>query len=135
MLNGNRKLNLNFSAYSFQYPIKPNLSPFSSVEGEKLNAFYSIPLYIKCVTAGNTLFPCLNYLSCYPFQKINVEKKKKTRKEKPNFQTHKKNKKSWNRAMFWDEMLSRCFRESMSSRILGSRGINLNDIRPPVLTT
>lgn len=75
-----------------------------------------------------------NYLSCYPFQKINVEKKK-TRKEKPNFQTNKQNKKSWNRAMFWDEMLSRCFRESMSSRILGSRGINLNDIRPPVLTT
>lgn len=29
-----------------------------------------------------------NYLSCYPFQKINVEKKK-TRKEKPNFQTKK----------------------------------------------
>lgn len=74
--------------------------------------------------------PQLSFL----LQKINVEKKK-TRKEKPNFQTNKKNKKSWNRGMFWDEMLSRCFRESMSSRILGSRGINLNDIRPPVLTT
>lgn len=100
----------------------------------KAKCFLFYTIIHKCVTAGNTLFPCLNYLSCYPFQKINVEKKK-TRKEKPNFQTNKKNKKSWNRAMFWDEMLSRCFRESMSSRILGSRGINLNDIRPPVLTT
>lgn len=83
-------MNLNFSAYSFQYPIKPNLSPFSSVEGEKLNAFYSIPLYIKCVTAGNTLFPCLNYLSCYPFQKINVEKKKKDKERKTQFPNKQK---------------------------------------------
>lgn len=134
MLNGNRKLNLNFSAYSFQYPIKPNLSPFSSVEGEKLNAFYSIPLYINVSQLGIHYFLASIIFPVILFQKINVEKKK-TRKENPNFQTNKKNKKSWNRAMFWDEMLSRCFRESMSSRILGSRGINLNDIRPPVLTT
>lgn len=87
-------MNLNFSAYSFQYPIKPNLSPFSSVEGEKLNAFYSIPLYIKCVTAGNTLFPCLNYLSCYPFQKINVEKKKRQGKKNPISKQTKKIKKA-----------------------------------------
>lgn len=134
MLNGNRKLNLNFSAYSFQYPIKPKLSPFSSV-GEKLNAFYSIPLYINVSQLGIHYFLASIIFPVILFKKLMLKKKKKTRKEKPNFQTNKKNKKSWNRAMFWDEMLSRCFRESMSSRILGSRGINLNDIRPPVLTT
>lgn len=135
MLNGNRKLNLNFSAYSFQYSIKPNLSPFSSVEGEKLNAFYSIPLYINVSQLGIHYFLASIIFPVILFKKLMLKKKKKTWKEKPNFQTNKKNKKSWNRAMFWDEMLSRCFRESMSSRILGSRGINLNDIRPPVLTT
>lgn len=135
MLNGNRKLNLNFSAYSFQYPIKPNLSLFSSVEGEKLNAFYSIPLYINVSQLGIHYFLASIIFPVILFKKLMLKKKKKTRKEKPNFQTKKKNKKSWNRAMFWDEMLSRCLRESMSSRILGSHGINLNDIRPPVLTT
>lgn len=132
MLNGNRKLNLNFSAYSFQYPIKPNLSLFSSVEGEKLNAFYSIPLYINVSQLGIHYFLASIIFPVILFKKLMLKKKDKERKTKfPN----KKNKKSWNRAMFWDEMLSRCFRESMSSRILGSRGINLNDIRPPVLTT
>lgn len=134
MLNGNRKLNLNFSAYSFQYPIKPNLSPFSSVEGEKLNAFYSIPLYINVSQLGIHYFLASIIFPVILFKKLMLKKKDKERKTQfPNKQ--KKLKKSWNRAMFWDEMLSHCFRESMSSRILGSRGINLNDIRPPVLTT
>lgn len=43
----------------------------------------------KCVTAGNTLFPCLNYLSCYPFQKINVEKKRQGKKNPISKQTKK----------------------------------------------
>lgn len=134
MLNGNRKLNLNFSAYSFQYPIKPNLSLFSSVEGEKLNAFYSIPLYINVSQLGIHYFLASIIFPVILFKKLMLKKKRQGKKNPISKQT-KKNKKSWNRAMFWDEMLSRCFRESMSSRILGSRGINLNDIRPPVLTT
>lgn len=134
MLNGNRKLNLNFSTYSFQYPIKPNLSPFSSVEGEKLNAFYSIPLYINVSQLGIHYFLASIIFPVILFKKLMLKKKRQGKKNPISKQT-KKNKKSWNRAMFWDEMLSRCFRESMSSRILGSRGINLNDIRPPVLTT
>lgn len=134
MLNGNRKLNLNFSAYSFQYPIKPNLSPFSSVEGEKLNAFYSIPLYINVSQLGIHYFLASIIFPVILFKKLMLKKKRQGKKNPISKQTNK-NKKSWNRAMFWDEMLSRCFRESMSSRIMGSRGINLNDIRPPVLTT
>lgn len=134
MLNGNRKLNLNFSAYSFQYPIKPNLNPFSSVEGEKLNAFYSIPLYINVSQLGIHYFLASIIFPVILFKKLMLKKKRQGKKNPISKQT-KKIKKSWNRAMFWDEMLSRCFRESMSSRILGSRGINLNDIRPPVLTT
>lgn len=134
MLNGNRKLNLNFSAYSFPYPIKPNLNPFSSVEGEKLNAFYSIPLYINVSQLRIHYFLASIIFPVILFKKLMLKKKRQGKKNPISKQT-KKNKKSWNRAMFWNEMLSCCFRESMSSRILGSRGINLNDIRPPVLTT
>lgn len=135
MLNGNRKLNLNFSAYSFQYPIKPNLSPFLSVEGEKLNAFYSIPLYINVSQLGIHYFLASIIFPVILFKKLMLKKKRQGKKNPISKQTKKIKKAGTEQCMFWDEMLSRCFRESMSSRILGSRGINLNDIRPPVLTT
>lgn len=82
-------MNLNFSAYSFQYPIKPNLSPFSSVEGEKLNAFYSIPLYINVSQLGIHYFLASIIFPVILFKKLMLKKKRQGKKNPISKQTKK----------------------------------------------
>lgn len=82
-------MNLNFSAHSFQYPIKPNLSPFSSVEGEKLNAFYSIPLYINVSQLGIHYFLASIIFPVILFKKLMLKKKRQGKKNPISKQKNK----------------------------------------------